>query len=104
MRTRLLVQIAIALAVGVLPLQDAVAQSLQSGFNNLHQNYGSLCQQSGGAAPGCGSAPAAAAPAAPAAPTLNPALANAAQSIGYSLGQQLGKALFGDPAAKAAAD
>jgi hypothetical protein len=44
-----------------------------------------------------------AAPAAPAAPALNPALANAAQIIGYSLGQQLGKALFGDPAAKAAA-
>jgi tetratricopeptide (TPR) repeat protein len=46
---------------------------------------------------GTPAAPAAAAPA-----TLNPALANAAQNVGYALGQQLGKALFGDPAAKAA--
>ncbi len=36
--------------------------------------------------------------------TLNPALGNAAQSVGYALGQQLGKVLFGDPAAKAAAE
>jgi len=102
-------QVGVFLAVGVLPLQNAVAQGgdIQSGFNYLRQNYGTTCQQSGGYAPGCGNAPAApaasAAPAAPAAPALNPALANAAQSIGYSLGQQLGKALFGDPAAQAAA-
>ena len=44
-----------------------------------------------------------AAPSSPTAPaTLNPALGYAAQSVGNALGQQLGKALFGDPAAKAA--
>ncbi|MGC2211135.1 MAG: tetratricopeptide repeat protein [Candidatus Korobacteraceae bacterium] len=108
MKTRVLLQLGIILAVGALLPQAAQAQGdIQSGFNYLHQNYGTTCQQSGGYAPGCGNAPAApaasAAPAAPAAPALNPALANAAQSIGYSLGQQLGKALFGDPAAQAAA-
>jgi tetratricopeptide (TPR) repeat protein len=50
----------------------------------------------------CGAAAASNAPAAPAG--LNPAMTNAAQTLGYALGQQLGKMLFGDPAAKAAAD
>jgi tetratricopeptide (TPR) repeat protein len=55
----------------------------------------------------CGSAAASNAPAAPAG--LNPAMTNAAQTLGYALGQRLGKALFGggnsaaDPAAANAA-
>ena len=48
---------------------QAAAQTIQDGFDNLHQNYGTLCQQSQGMAPGCGGAStAAAAPAAPAVP------------------------------------
>jgi tetratricopeptide (TPR) repeat protein len=96
------------LAVGALPLQSAVAQGdLQSGFNNLHQNWGTACQQSGGYAPGCGNAPAAA-PASPAAPTslseaLTPAVQSLGNAIGQQIGQQIGKAIFGDPAAAAAA-
>ncbi len=94
MRTRLLLQIGIFLAVGGLLPRAGYAQSQRD----------MVCQ--GGCGGGCGPCPTSggttAAPAAPA--TLNPALANAAQSIGYSLGQQLGKSLFGDPAAKAAAD
>lgn len=60
-----------------------------------------VCQGSCGG--GCGPCPTTASPNSSSPTTLNPALGNAAQSIGYSLGQQLGKTLFGDPAAKAAA-
>lgn len=74
MKIRLFIQIGIALAIGVSPLQNAAAQSaiqqlggqnLQDGFDNLHKNWGTLQQQRGAvlgtsanvpAAPG-GSAP-----------------------------------------------
>lgn len=88
MKTRLLVQIGIALVIGVSSLH---AQSQRD----------MVCQGSCGG--GCGPCPTTASPNSSSPTTLNPALGNAAQSIGYSLGQQLGKTLFGDPAAKAAA-
>jgi TPR repeat len=81
MSTRLFVQICIVLAVGVSNLQNAAAQSVQDGFDQLHQNWGTHEQQ---CAPlGCGNAPASAptpAPAAPAVPTLQ-------QQMGLALGQ-----------------
>ena len=92
MRTRLLLQIGVFLAVGGLLPPAGYAQSQRD----------MVCQGSCGG--GCGPCPASgggtAAPSAPA--TVNPALGNAVQSLGFSLGQQLGKAVFGDPAARAA--
>jgi tetratricopeptide (TPR) repeat protein len=103
MRTRLSIQIGIAL-LGVFACPLATGQS-----NQWWIGVKSKCGLSSGlayndwVASGSPCNSGTAAPAAPAAPaTLDPALANAVQSVGYSLGQQLGKALFGDPAAKAA--
>jgi hypothetical protein len=95
MKTRLLLQIGVFLAIGALLPQAGFAQGLHCS-PDWTPEYKCLEH--------CGPCPSSGGAAAPAAPALNPALANAAQSIGYSLGQQLGKALFGDPAAKAAAD
>ncbi len=104
MRTRLVLQIGICLLVAFACL-PATGQS-----NQEWMGIKSKCGLSSGLAyndwvasgspcnAGTPAAPAAAAPA-----TLNPALANAAQSVGYALGQELGKAIFGDPAAAAAA-
>jgi len=80
---------------------DCNTQVRSANSSTIMSGVGINCSCTGGSAPAL--APAAAAPA-----TLNPALSNAAQSIGNSigtaLGQRLGKMLFGDPAAKAAAD
>jgi Tetratricopeptide repeat len=98
MRTRILVQVGIALVVGVLALHAQPTPSSQSLCDTPSARgtaaYNKYC---GACYPNCK----AAAPTAPA--TVNPALANSVQSLGYSLGQELGKAIFGDPAAKAAA-
>jgi hypothetical protein len=86
-KTRLLVQIGIAL----IAVSSLRAQSQRD----------MVCQGSCGG--GCGPCPTTASPSSTSPATLNPALSNAAQSVGNALGQELGKALFGDPAAKAAA-
>jgi hypothetical protein len=81
-KTHLLVQLGIALAVGVFPI-NVHAQSQRD----------MVCQGSCGG--GCGPCPTTASPNSSSPTTLNPALGNAAQSIGNALGQQLGKAIFG---------
>ena len=85
MKIRLFVQISIVLAVGVVLLQNAAAQSIQDGFNQQHQDYGTLEQQRGD----MGSAPAAV----PAAPMQQMQL-QGAQMMGSALGNAIGQALF----------
>lgn len=83
--------------VSVTPAQD-----LQSGFNNLQQNYGSLCQQSQGMATGCGGA-GASAPARTTVPTGPTPQQLAQQQLamvmaqmgGQMLGQGIHQLLFG---------
>jgi tetratricopeptide (TPR) repeat protein len=98
MKIRLFVHICIFLTIGVSILQNAAGQDdIQQGFDNLHQNYGSLQQQR---APFEDNAsPPAAAPAPPPVPTMQQQMeVQAAQQIGTALGNAIGNALRGNPA------
>jgi tetratricopeptide (TPR) repeat protein len=95
MKTNLAVQVGFGLFVGVLSLHAQSTPSSQSLCSMPGQQGTAMYNKY------CGSGTAATtSPSAPA--TLNPALGDATKSVGNALGQQLGKAVFGDPAAKAA--
>jgi tetratricopeptide (TPR) repeat protein len=96
MKIRLFIQIGI-LAVGVVLLQNVVAQSIQDGFNQQQQDYGTLEQQRGAVLGN--NAPA---PIAPAVPTAQQQMQlQGAQMMGNAVGQAIGQALFGSPQSEA---